>query len=354
MHILFFDNSTGLDSLEDLSKRARGGMISSLFRLPEELRRLGHRCFVYSGVKWGGGRDGVYWFHGDEDPAKYDYDVFVFNRGIGDGLPQVRAKHRILWTHDLPHNGFIPKQSHIKAFSKVVFMSRYAERVWRAFYPMIGKSVIIPNGVDKEVFYSRKKDLDYIVYGSAPNRGLGHLPLFYDAVKHRTRDSIYLRAYSDLKGLHPNEKPTEDRFWEEDLSETYQTLEESNVVLEKPLQQEEWASELGKAGLMVMPTTYPEICSNNILQALASGTPVVTTGNLGSVGEWVKTGKNGYLTDFHPYDYMIFLTQMVGETTRILNDQQLHLRLIEGATKTPGLYDWEQVAKKWHKMFKRL
>ena len=353
MEVLFFDNSTGLDSLDDLEHRARGGMVSSLFRLPDELRRLGVRCWVYSGVKWGGNKDGVYWFHADEDPGKYDYDVLVCNRGIGDGFPDIRAKHRVLWTHDLPHNGFIPKQSLIKAFSKVVFMSNYAERVWRAFYPMIGKSVIIPNGVDRGVFYPRKKDLDYIVYGSAPNRGLGHLPLFHDAVKHRTRDSIYLKAFSDMAALHPNEKKIEDRFWKEDYAATYKGMNDSDVIQEKPLQQKKWAQELGKAGLMVMPTSYPEICSNNILQALVSGTPVLTTGNLGSAKEWVETGKNGYLTDFHPYDYMIFLTQMVRGATQILNNHKFHLKLIDGAIKTP-IFDWEQIAKKWHKMFKRL
>jgi glycosyltransferase involved in cell wall biosynthesis len=352
--VLFFDNSTGLKTIDDLEHRARGGMISSLFRLSDELQRRGVKCWVYSGVKTGGLKNGVWWFHKDEDPAQFHFDIIVFNRTTHDGQPHIRAKHRVLWTHDLPHHGFIPKQSIVKAFSKIVFMSHYAERVWRAFYPLIGKSVIIPNGVDRDVFYPRKKDLDYMIYGSAPNRGLHHLPLFYDAVKYRTRGSVYLRAYSHLESLHPQEKADEDRFWAEDFNETYKGLDDSDVDLRKPLQQKEYAGQLGRASLMVLPTTYPEICSNSILQALASGVPIVTTGNIGSAAEWIKSGWNGYMTDFHPYDYMIFQVQMVRGAVKILNHPTIHNRMIKNAAKTPRIYDWVEIARKWHKMFKRL
>ena len=82
-----------------------------------------------------------------------------------------------------------------------------------------------------------------------------------------------MSAYSNLEKMHPGEG--EDTF-------DYKSIEDSNVDLMEPVPQEAFANKLGQAGLMIMPTGYPEICSNVVLQSLASGTPVITTGHLGA------------------------------------------------------------------------
>jgi hypothetical protein len=55
MRILFLDLSTKLKTIDDLKTRARGGMISSLFRVPDELTKLGHEVVVLSDIE----KDGV-------------------------------------------------------------------------------------------------------------------------------------------------------------------------------------------------------------------------------------------------------------------------------------------------------
>ena len=351
MKITFFDNSTSLKTIHDLETGARGGMISSLFNVSDGLSLLGHDVSVLSDIKLGGVNDAnVYW--GDlEDIESLSCDILICNRGIPtDGLAGINAKHRVLWTHDLPHTGFIKKIKVLNAVDRVVFMSRYAEKVWRSFYPSIRKSVIIPNGVDKLIFYPREKDCDYIIYGSAPNRGLQYLDLVLEALRSRVRKSLYLKAFSNLQILHPNEKVNR----EVNMIANYEWPKDHSVDLQDPVPQWEWAKELGKAGLMIMPTAYPEICSNVILQSLVSGTPIVTTGNLGSAGEWISHGINGFMTQFLPNDYMVHTIEIVRGAKKILENRRLHDKMIKNANKTKQILSWCDVVKKWDKMLRSL
>ena len=354
MRILFIDRSTKLETVNDLSSRARGGMVTSLFKISDYLSERGHSVYVLGDIKHPGiTPSGVRWVDG-QDSMPVDYDVLVCNRGTGSGYSDINAKHRILWTHDLPHAGFIPEPKTIKAFSATVFMSKYAERVWRDFYRDIGKSFLIPNGVDKDIFYQREKDLGYMIFASAPNRGLKRLPFIFDCIESRIGDSVRMSAYSNLKKLHPGEVDQEIRNEEEDgFSIIYNRVAESKVSLKDPIPQKQLAEEIGSAGLMILPTDYPEICSNVILQSLASGTPIITTGSLGSSGEWIKHGKNGMLTKWHPVDYMIYQVDLIRNATKVLEDKKLHRKLIAGAQKTKIL-SWKEVGEKWETMLRKL
>jgi glycosyltransferase involved in cell wall biosynthesis len=337
MKICFLDRSTKLNSVVDIKTRARGGMVSSLFRISDYLAERGHTVYVISDIQHEGVTDsGAYWWH---NPPK-GLDFLITNRGTGDGYPLIDARKRILWTHDLPHNGFIPEPRTVKGFAATVFMSRFAERIWRAYYKEIGKSFYIPNGVDKTVFHPREKE-DYLIFASAPNRGLERLPFILDAVRSRIGYDIKLIAYSNLASLHPNEVRETDEF-------DYTSIHESGVDLRDPVPQHELAKMMGGAKLLIFPSDYPEICSNVVLQSLASGTPIVTTGDLGATCEWVKHRKNGMLTEFKPYDYMVYTLEMVRNT-----DPFLYERLKRGAEKTK-IYTWQDIGKRWEKMLKRL
>lgn len=339
MRLLFVDNSTKLRSVRDLDNHARGGMVTSLFRVSDYLAR-DNDVFVWSDIETAGvTKHGAHWVH---EPFG-EFDVLIANRGAASGYPSITAKRRVMWTHDLPHNGFIPEPETIRAFDATVFMSGYAERVWRAFYKGIGRSVAIPNGVDA-IFKPRERDLGYLIYASAPNRGLKDMPLIADAIDARVDKDVYCKAFSRLSTLHPNEG--EDRF-------DYKPIEDSIVKLMEPMPQRLFAYELGKAGLMILPTGYPEICSNVVLQSLACGTPVITTGNLGATPEWIKHKKNGMLTTFLPNDYMIHTVEMVRNAVQVLENEKLHRRLIRGALRTKVL-NWEQVGAKWQRLLRRI
>lgn len=321
-------------------------MVSSLFRIPDELSKLGHDVTVLSDVKETGITSaGVNWIN--EYPDEF-FDILICNRGVGSGYPDIAARHRLLWTHDLPHNGFIPNPKTAKAFSGVVFMSRYAERVWRTFYQTIDKSWVIPNGVDRDLFYPRVKDPNYLIYISAPNRGVDKLPLIYAATKSKTGLPLKMRAYTSMARLHPNEG-TDDNY-----NLHFLTCQEAGIEVMDPIPQVQLAEELGRAGAMIMPSTYPEICSNSVLQSLASGTPVFTTGNLGATPEWVQHGKNGMLTQYQSHDYMVYQVEMVRNLVNVISNPRIHRKMMMKAAQTKGIYTWKQVGQQWHRMVSKL
>mgnify|MGYP001064197246 CR=1 FL=1 len=132
MRLLFLDRSTKLMTVHDLKTRARGGMVTSLFRLSDALAEKGHDVQVVADIENAGRTDiGTWWQPwGQFDPREERWDVLICNRGVDDGHPLIRVKHRVLWTHDLPHNGFLEEPRTIKAFSATVFMSQYAEDIW--------------------------------------------------------------------------------------------------------------------------------------------------------------------------------------------------------------------------------
>lgn len=364
MRVLFIDHTTGLKSLDDLNQKGRGGMVSSLRILPDALSQLNISCSVISDILQGGETGaGVVWHtrHEWETVARQEWDFVVFNRGTGNGFPELRTKHRVLWTHDNVHGGWIPIPKIIKAFSATVFMSAYSERCWRYYYPDIGKSFFIPNGVNKDIFYPREKDLNYLIFASAPNRGIDRVGFFYEALKSRM-PSLYCKAFSDMKTMHPQDaigKPKFDDYfekhegWEDLYASQYKGLEAVGVQRPGCVPQPQLAEELGRAGLMIVPSNYPEQCSNTVLQSLACGTPVVTTGIGGNV-EWVKHEWNGMLTKFHLEDYMAYHKEFFRHCWKVLSDPKLHRQLIKNAPKTKNLFTWEEIGQKWARMLRSL
>ena len=344
MKLLFVDSNTHLNTLDDLKTSARGGMVSSLLIVTDGLARKGYDVHVWGNDFDAVSDDGVKWH---KDPEVTDADAIIFNRGIGDGAPALGPGKRFLWTHDLPHAGHCKNHKYMNMLTCMVSMSKYGDRVWRDMFDYTGKSVLIPNGVDKELFKPGEKDPSYLIYASAPNRGLWRLPLIFDAIRTHV-PGTHMRAYSDMKTLHPAEAKETEANYELD----YHSCEEAGIERLDPIPQHELAVEIGRAGLMILPTNYPEICSNSILQSLACGTPVITAGSIGSAPEWLKHKKNSMLTTYQARDYMVFQRQIIQNTVTVLRDKRMHLKMMRAAVNTKIL-SWADVIEKWDAMVRR-
>jgi glycosyltransferase involved in cell wall biosynthesis len=206
---------------------------------------------------------------------------------------------------------------------------------------------MIPNGVDRSRFYPGAHDRLTLLYCSAPNRGLKRLPLILDALRRRVSPAVRCLAFSNLQQQHPAEILDEDPF-----TAVYQSVAESSVELRNPVPQTELAEVMRTAGVLIMPSDYPEICSNNVLQALASGLPVITT-RMGSAEEWVKSGRNGHLIDWWPQHGMIYDVEFVRRLMATISSEKTYQWMSKKAYQTP-LWTWPDVGRAWERLCSQL
>ena len=94
-----------------------------------------------------------------------------------------------------------------------------------------------------------------------------------------------------------------------------------------------------------MPNTYPEICSNLLLQARACGLPVVTS-NIGSASEFIENGKTGIITPEYPHDIHWWIKGYAESVVTLCKDEKTHKLISDNAPE--GILSWEQVGEAWH------
>jgi len=323
-------------------------MVSSLVHVPDGLRELGHDTWVCAGIEvQGRSPGGTPWVNAGawEELVSEPWDVVVLNRGMGpDGLPDLRARHTVLWVHDMVHAGWVPEPKRARGLASVVYMSRYARATWRTYYRDLPCGVIIPNGVDRSRFHPQDKDPRLIVNANAPNRGLKQLAHLALLIRERVPDARVL-YFGNMRVQHPADQ--------EDYTPAYQAATEAGVEMMGCVPQAELAQWMGRAALTLIPNNYPEICSNVTLQALACGTPVVTT-PIGSASEWVLDGWNGSLSTFTAEDGWVCWMELLRSTVRLLEDDRWRQRLSLNAQRTPRVYAWSEIAKQWDRMLRSL
>ena len=348
LRVLFFDPSAQLRSLEDLRVKGRGGMVSSLVKVPDGLRALGHHTCVCASIELpGDSHGGTPWVNASAWPdlCRERWDVLVFNRGMGeDGGADLQARHRVLWVHDLVHSGWMPEPQRARGLASVVFMSRYARRSWRTYYPALPRGVIIPNGVDLELFKPVDKDPRLVINANAPNRGLRQLAQLAILLRQRVPD-VRVVYFGNMREQHPADRG--------DYEAAYAAARESGIEMMGCVPQSVLAEWMARSSLMLIPNSYPEICSNVTLQALASGIPIVTT-DAGSATEWIRDGWNGAISQHRAEDGWVCWMELLRASVRILEDAKWRQRLASNARRTPRLYSWSEIARQWDRMLHSL
>ena len=102
------------------------------------------------------------------------------------------------------------------------------------------------------------------------------------------------------------------------------------------------------AGDLFLSPTYAEGFSNTILEAMASGLPIVSTHTVGVV-DCLRTEDNGLLVA--PGD----LDALTAATRRLLTDADLRQRLARTAyEEVHQLYSWPVVARQFERLYRRL
>lgn len=340
MKILFLDGTPGFYP-DRLKEKPTGGILTSLTHIPRILVEKGHDVSVASlhektetveGVKYIG-----------EPIADNIWDVVVFNRNFLDRemVAFFKDSYKVWWLHDVVDHRYMKDDAYRK-INHVIALSQYQADAYTDFYglPESIPVSIIPNGVDKSIFYpgTEKRDRNLYVIGSAPIKGMFPVEFAFENMR-RLNPDFELRAYvgDSLHGI-----PMTD-----DENSRIDALKKLGVNFLQPIPQKDLADVFRSAWALLMPSHYPEMCSNIMLQALACGLPVITS-PIGSAPEYIEDGHNGRITQTTSSDWYWWWKQYANACAETYIDEESHKYMSENAPK--GIYSWENVGQKWNAM----
>lgn len=344
MRVLFADFTKGHDP-KALYSKPTGGTLTSLTKVPEYLASLGHEVFVVSTYGKEETINGVNYIPA-ENKSIGKWDVTVFNRNV---LPKdFVADHKennikiVWWLHDIVDTKYLQDDT-FKQVDHIVALSKYCKDTFSDFYEISPeKFSIIPNGIDPEIFFPgpyEQRNPHIFLTASALIKGFMPLELTYISLQ-RFDPDLDFRIYSNQK-LHGLENTTAQQGF-------LDRMDTIGAHVYSPMSPKSLSVVMRKAWALLMPNTYPEICSNLLLQARASGLPVVSS-NIGANPEFIEHEKTGLLTTkWHPHDIHSWITEFATQACRLQQDKELHKKI---STEAPsGVKTWDEIGRSWNEL----
>lgn len=340
MKILFVCGTPNHDPNQRIS-RPTGGILNSLTLIPEYLASKGHEVYVNSTYPKDETINGVHYVQDGKAIPKWD--VVVFNRNILPKELVVYSKEMgakvIWWLHDIVQLTYL-KDDAFKYVDKVVALSQYCKTTYTDFYDISPeKVVVIPNGVDTKLFYpgTAPRNKQMVMTASALVKGFLPVATVYDNLKRHCID-LDFRIYSS-QHLHGLSNSKEQQAF-------LDHMDRQGAHVYSPVSQEVLGHLLRQARCLLMPNSYPEICSNLLLQAQACGCPVVTS-DIGSVPEFIENGVTGVFTSkYKPHDLFSWIVEYTNKALDVFLDDSYAQKISENSPR--DVKSWEQIGEIWN------
>ena len=348
MKIVFIDGTPGF-SPDRKDKKATGGILNSLTIIPQYLAQKGHEVWVACQYDKEVTVNGVHYHPINKELTIPSWDITVLNRN-GVNAPLVNYSKKIgakvvWWLHDIVDFRYLEDASY-RNVDHVIALSEYCKESFSDFYEINrDKFTVIPNGVDKSIFYPGNYEdrvKNKMIMASALIKGFG--PIFdtwNNMIRNFSDASLTIYSSQHLHGL--TNSPVQKAFLDE--------MSGLGCNVQKPIPPHILADKMRESWVLLMPNNYPEICSNLLLQARACGLPIVTT-NIGSAPEFIESGENGIITKQHPHDLSWWIKSYAAAVVNLCKDSKMHKLISENTPK--GILSWDQVGEAWNELFERL
>lgn len=202
------------------------------------------------------------------------------------------------------------------------------------------KIEVIPNGINIELFKpdASKKPADKFIITLGGTRLTGRKGIKYLIEAVSELQSQYPQIRLKIIGDGDEKENLERQCQELNISSKIQFLGKINNKELPPYYQE--------ASLFVLPSLN-EGMSNAMLEALASGLPIVAT-DTGGARELIKDGINGYIIKFKNS------TDIAEKVEKFLKDNQLGINMGNESRKIAGSMSWKNVAEKYYGIYGKI
>ena len=235
-----------------------------------------------------------------------------------------------------PYRRYINKACLITAVSRAAakFIEHFAEDK---------KIAVVPNGVDIELFESVEKNIQ-------PNLSEKPIILYIGRLAYRKGLQVLVRAMPFILKEIPNAhlliagKGYMDSF----IRMLIKSLNlEGNVTMLGFIPDEKLPELYASSRLFVMPSLYCESFGVTLLEAMASGRPVIAS-NVGGIPEVVKDGVTGLL--FRRGD----AEDLADKIIMVLSDRNLAQSLVSNAKElVKERYSWPVIADKMEDLYEK-
>lgn len=213
----------------------------------------------------------------------------------------------------------------------IIVPSAYLKQVFSDFGI---ESQVIPNIVNLERFIPKDKSQSSNIHTShlIITRNLEAIYGIAMAIK---AVSLLRQTIPDIKLSIAGSGPQKDELQQLVKKESL----EDHVIFTGKLTPEEMAVLYKDADIMLNPTTVDNM-PNSLLEAMASGVPIITT-NVGGIPYIVENNKTALFTEVNNPELM------AAQIKRLLNDHHLYMELVENGLQEVQQYTWTNVKRLW-------
>ena len=261
-----------------------GGSEEAVVYLSRELARSGRKVTVFNQCgDLAGEWNGVTYRNFFEFNPKDHFDTIIFWRSIPFN---VRGNKRVVWMHDVPHNGFFTKQNE-DWYDKVLVLSKYHASVCKDVKS--SKLIIWRNGINLDDVVKTDNILRQkhkMVWTSSYDRGLEGLLQNWSYI----RSKVPTAELHIFYGWNTYDKMVTMGYRTPDFKlRMLPLLSQEGVYEHGRVGQDELARELLSADVYAYPSNFTEISCISAMRAQACGAIPVTT-DYAALDETVKYG----------------------------------------------------------------
>jgi len=354
----FFDAGLPFSGSMDIAKSPLGGSETAAYYMARHLAARGHEVKFINHCPEPGKYHGVAWFDHSVFPtvaAAADFDVFICNRAILQLTSNFKSRWNVIWCHDMPPESTESFSSCLWAIDQLFVMSKFQANAYHNISAVFPRDAwdrvltITRNGIDLDLIRKStkhvKKHPKRLFYMSRPERGLAVLvKKIWPVLKQRDPDLELCICSYDLgqiaQGLPEHMK--EFYAYMDKLLEVTPGIHNLGNLGKSDLYEA-----LASSALLVYPTDFPEISCISGAEAMACGTPVVSTNNfalpetLGDAAVLIdgKTSEPEYRDKF------------CEAVLNLLEDDEKYSVLQTRGLERAQQLDWAGVAEQWESIF---
>ena len=335
MRVIFYTDRTTFtgDALENYGL---GGSESALINLSREFVNLNYDVHVFCNTNEDHINNGVIFHPVDSYNIKnLSCDVFISLRSAyAFAKEKIRSKLSIFWCQDDLQEGEVEHLCYNKdvtdKIDMIVSVSEYAKN--NLLKETLVKNIkVIRNGYNENFITKNDKVKGRFVYSSTPFRGLDVLLEIWPEINNIIPNSeLYL--FTGMSLYNPGQNDANNYLYN-------RAKRKKDVIISEPVCQKNLMNFLSTCDIMLYPNHYVEASCMAVIEALASGVPVVTS-NLGALPELINKD-NGILIDGHSrhYDYQ---KEFIKGVIELYNK--------DNKFKIDTSYSWKNRALEWSEL----